>query len=356
MGNISLKQLSDQRETLDPGKMWDAIASFADQLEAASRISLPSEIPYASQDIENIVFCGMGGSAIGGDLLNAYFRNELIVPMEVNRNYTLPNYVSPNTLVIVSSYSGNTEETLSSYLAAQEAGAMIIGITSGGELAELLQDKKLPWIRIPGGMQPRAALGYSFIPMAKLLNNLDFAGGSIQEDIRETISLVRDLSKKYQSDSKNNTAIRLAEDIYGTVPIIYTDPELAAVGTRWKGQLAENAKMLAFTHQLPEMNHNEVVGWETQQKFYNQTRLVWLCDENSHSAVQARRKITGKLLQEIAGHQNTAQSSGKSWLARLFSLIHLGDWVSLYVSLAGGVDPTPVDRISLLKQRLAREN
>jgi len=349
----ALNTLKQDRKKLDPSDMWGAIAGFADQIEAAASIPLPENIPYSSNEINNIVFCGMGGSAIGGDLLNAYYRNDLIVPLIVNRNYTLPNFVSPDSLVIVSSYSGNTEETLSAYMAAQEAGAKVIGISSNGELSELMSDNKLPWIEIPSGMQPRAALGYSFIPMARLLSQMDLAGPDVQEDIQETIASLRNMEQQYQSDSSENLAFEIAQSILGTVPIIYTDPELAVVGIRWKGQLAENAQMLAFTNELPEMNHNEVVGWSQQPEFYQQTALVWLRDEAAHRQVQRRAEITGELLAEYPHEQLTVFTKGESWMTRLFSLIHLGDWVSLYAALLQGVDPTPVERISLLKSRLA---
>jgi len=346
-------KLKQDREKLDPDDMWGAIAGFADQLEEAASIPLPENIPYSSNEINNIIFCGMGGSAIGGDLLNAYYRTELIVPLIVNRNYTLPNFVSSDSLVIISSYSGNTEETLSAYMAAQEAGAKVIGISSNGELSELMSDNKLPWIKIPGGMQPRAALGYSFIPMARLLNKMDLAGLKVQEDIEETITSVRSMTQQYQSDGSENLAFEIAQSIVGKVPIIYTDPELAVTGIRWKGQLAENAQMLAFTNELPEMNHNEVVGWSQQPEFYKQTALVWLRDDQAHEQVQRRAEITGELLAEYPSERFIVFTQGKGWMTRLFSLIHLGDWISLYTALLEGVDPTPVDRISLLKSRLA---
>ncbi len=353
MSEYSLKALQQERKQIDPAGMWDAIAGFADQLEEAASIPLPENIPYSSGAINHIVFCGMGGSAIGGDLLNAYYRNELIVPLIVNRNYTLPNFVSSDSLVVVSSYSGNTEETLSAYMAAQEAGAMIVGITSNGELSELLEDNDLPWIKIPGGMQPRAALGYSFIPMARLLKHLDLAGTNVQSDIQETISVVRNLSANYQNEGEKNLAFELAKIVVGKVPVFYTDPELAAVGVRWKGQLAENAEMLAFTNELPEMNHNEVVGWNHQPDLYKQTEIFWLRDSQAHEQVARRAEITRKLLEGYPLGQNVIYTSGESWMARLFSLIHLGDWVSLYAALLQKTDPTPVDRITLLKNRLA---
>lgn len=353
MSKNALNTLKQDRKTLDPSDMWGAIAGFADQIEAAGSIPLPKNIPYSSNDINNIVFCGMGGSGIGGDLLNAYYRNELIVPLIVNRNYTLPNFIASDSLVIVSSYSGNTEETLSAYLAAQEAGAKVIGIASNGELSELMADNHLPWIKIPGGMQPRAALGYSFIPMARLLSQMDVAGTSVQEDIQETVASLRSMTQQYQSDSSENLAFEIAQSIVGKVPIIYTDPELAVAGIRWKGQLAENAQMLAFTNELPEMNHNEVVGWSQQPEFYKQTALFWLRDDQAHGQVQRRAEITGEMLAEYPSERYTVYSKGESWMTRLFSLIHLGDWVSLYAALLQGVDPTPVERITLLKSRLA---
>jgi len=348
----SVGELQRTLSTGDPGDMWGAVANFTDQLKEAASLTLPSADQLDMGAVRNIVFCGMGGSAIGGDLLRAYLRQELSVPMIVNREYALPAFVNDQTLAIVSSFSGNTEETLSALDQAIAAGAQVLGISSGGELTDRLSGQDAPLIRIPGGMQPRAALGYSFIPMARMFHRLRLTEREVDAEIDETIALVGDLSEKYQQDDNNNTAYQLARALIGMVPVIYTVPELAVVGVRWKGQLAENAQMLAFTNQLPEMNHNEIMGWDRQPDFLKQVALIWLTDSETHPRIRRRMEITGELLRPYPGYHTQLTTEGNSRMARIFSLIHLGDWASLYAALLQEVDPTAIDRISMLKKRL----
>lgn len=352
MAYPSVKELQRNLPTSDPEDMWGAVSGFADQLRAAAQLPLPPEEQLDMEPVKNIVFCGMGGSAIGGDLLRAYLRQDLSVPMVVNREYTLPAFVNEHTLVVVSSFSGNTEETLSALQLATSAGAQVLGISSGGELTKRLSRQNRPLIPIPGGMQPRAALGYSFIPMARMFHRLKLTVRPVDAEIDETITLVGDLTNKYQQDDNTNTAYQLAQALIGLVPVIYTVPELAVVGVRWKGQMAENAQMLAFTNHLPEMNHNEIMGWDRQPNFLKQVALLWLTDAETHPRIQRRLEITGELLGAYPGYHAQFATEGNSRMARIFSLIHLGDWTSLYAALLQEVDPTAIDRISMLKNRL----
>lgn len=350
---MKFSELQQRRKPIDPENMWDAVAGFGGQLEKAARITLPDTGSIDIEQITHILFCGMGGSAIGGDLLASYFQDELDVPIIVNRNYTIPGFVGEHSLVVVSSYSGNTEETLSAFYAAKKAGAQIVGISSNGEVETQLSAHDYPLIHIPGGMQPRAALGFSFIPMARLFRQMGLVRMDVVADIEETIEYVRSLSDRYQRNSEENLAFRTAKNIIGTVPVIYTVPELEVVGVRWKGQLAENAQMLAFHNRLPEMNHNEIMGWDQQPDFLPKISLIWLEDESSHPSVLRRLTITSDLLREYPQAEWRFTTEGNSWMTRLFSLIHLGDWMSLYAALLQEVDPTPVERIALLKSRLA---
>lgn len=352
MNSGTVQDLKDKLPELDPDDMWGAVAGFHRQLEQAAEITLPdSDIQL--EKVQNILFCGMGGSAIGGNLVQAYFSDELKVPMQVNRNYTIPGFVDEKSLVIMSSYSGNTEETLSAYDYASKAGAQIFGISSNGEITRKLQQSGAAVIAIPGGMQPRAALGYSFIPMVRMFKKIGLVNRDIESDITETIQLVSDLQDRYSKDADDNLAFSLAKNIPGKVPIIYTAPELEVAGIRWKGQLAENAQMLAFTNTLPEMNHNEIMGWDQQPEFLSQTELFWMQDITTHEQVQKRIEITADLLKQYPERMHILETRGKSWMARLFSLIVLGDWVSLYAALNQGLDPTKIERISLLKDRLS---
>lgn len=345
----SIRDIREQLSTLDPQKMWEAIAGFDRQLAQAADISLPAPDTIDVDGIENIIFCGMGGSAIGGDLLQTYLREDLRIPMVVNRHYTLPRFADEHSLVIVSSYSGNTEETLSAFREALDCQAQVLGISSGGTVRELLTKEGLPLIQIPGGMQPRAALGYSFVPMVRMFRQLGFTERDVQSEIDETIGVITNLSRKYQEEG---TAYQCARKILGTIPIIYTDPELAVIGTRWKTQLAENAEMLAFTNELPEMNHNEIMGWNDGQDIQDKLSVIWLTDPHTHPRVQKRVEITGQLVRQYSNNMQYFSTEGTRLMSRFFSLISLGDWVSLYAALLREIDPTAIEQIALLKKRL----
>ncbi len=348
----TVQDLKAKLSILDPQDMWGAISGFRQQLDTAATIVLP-EADINTDTVRNILFCGMGGSAIGGNLLQAYFAEELNVPMQVNRNYSIPGYVNQNSLVVLSSYSGNTEETLNAYEQTVQSGAQILGISSGGNLTKLLKEAGAPVIEIPGGMQPRAALGLSFIPMARMFREIGLVSTDLDTEIEETRELAGTLIQEYSVDAENNLAFELAKQLPETVPIIYTAPELEVVGIRWKGQLAENAQMFAFTNVLPEMNHNEIMGWDRQPDFLKRTQIFWLQDSDTHPQVKKRMKITADLLETYPTAMHVLNSRGDSWMARLFSLIILGDWISLYAALLQGVDPTKIERISLLKDRLS---
>lgn len=345
----NIQDIREQLSTLDPQHMWEAVAGFHYQIKEAAEITLPAAETIQSDRIENIVFCGMGGSAIGGDLLKTYLLEDLRIPLIVNRHYTLPGFVDAHSLVIVSSYSGDTEETVQAYQEALNSRAQILGISSNGKVRDLLTREGFPLIKIPGGMQPRAALGYSFIPMVRMFHRLGLTARDVQSEIDETIDLITNLSRKYQEEE---TAYQCAVALIGTAPIIYTDPELAVVGTRWKTQLAENAQMLAFTNELPEMNHNEIMGWSGGQDFLKELSVIWLTDSHSHPRVQKRMEITGQLVGQYTKQMQHFSTEGTGLMSRLFSLIFLGDWVSLYAALLREINPTAIDQIELLKKRL----
>jgi len=347
----TVTEIKEQLSRLDPQDMWGAIASFPEQLDQASGVPLPEAGHIDTKRIDNIVFCGMGGSAIGGDLLMSYLGDDLPIPMIVNRNYTLPGFVNDRTLVVVSSYSGNTEETLSAYHLAEERGAQILGISTNGEVGEQFKSSGWPLIEIPGGKQPRAALGFSFIPMVRMFGQLGLTKYAVDDAVNETIDIVTELSRKY-AGNQDNIAYNSAKDLVSTVPIIYTPPELAVVGTRWKGQLAENAQMLAFANVIPEMNHNEIMGWEPQTDLISNKTIIWLSDGETHPRIKKRIEITAELLKESVLKTFHFNPDGQSWMTRLFSLIYLGDWISLYAALIREIDPTAIEQIELLKKRL----
>jgi glucose/mannose-6-phosphate isomerase len=268
--------------------------------------------------------------------------------------YTLPRFVGPGTLVIISSYSGNTEETIAAHREALRRKARILCITSGGLTARLARRWKSPLLLVPGGLPPRAALGYSFFPILYALGKMGVVDDRGKE-IRETIALLDRLSASYADPERaENLPLRLAERLSGRIGIIYSAAErFDCVNTRWRGQIAENAKSLAFGHVLPEMNHNEIVGWSTQREPLSEMEVFFLRDKDDHLRVRFRMEATKRLIGECTSHVTEVWSEGSSLLARIFSLIHLGDWVSLYLAVLNGEDPTPVAVIDRLKQELA---
>jgi glucose/mannose-6-phosphate isomerase len=211
------------------------------------------------------------------------------------------------------------------------------------------------FIKIPGGLPPRAALGYSFFPILMSLIKMKFIS-SRNNDIKETISLLKKKSQVYSTLNPNkNTTLSIAQSLFNKLAIIYSSADrLDSVNIRWRGQLSENSKVLAFGNTLPEMNHNELVGWKVLKKEMSSMAVIFLKDKDDHKRVQVRMNIMDGIVQEFASNVIHVSSEGNSLLARIFSLVHMGDWVSYYLAILNGVDPTPVKVIDYLKNELAK--
>ncbi|MBI4547170.1 MAG: bifunctional phosphoglucose/phosphomannose isomerase [Ignavibacteriae bacterium] len=341
----------------DKSNMRKLLVEFPQQVEDAVRIGKQAVIPFRGSAISSIVVTGLGGSAIGGDLLRSYLANELYIPISVNRHYFLPECVDETSLVIVSSYSGDTEETIAAHNDAVKRKARVLCISSNGETERLARKFRQPLITIPKGYPPRAALGYSFFPCLMALIKMKLVKPK-EKEIGETIALLKKRSMLYASLSQKNPALQLARQLYTKLPVVYSSAnQFDAVNLRWRGQLAENAKVLAFGHVLPEMNHNELVGWSRysgMQRLMSDMVVIFLRDKSDYERVQVRMEITKGIVSEFASRVIEVHSEGKSLLARMFSLIYLGDWVSFYLAMLNGVDPTPVKVIEYLKNKLAK--
>jgi glucose/mannose-6-phosphate isomerase len=345
----------EEIQAVDPSNMYGLIQAFPRHIEEAMTIGYQAPLRLATRGVRNIVLCGLGGSAIGGDFLRSYLADDLAVPFLVNRHYTLPAFVGPATLVIVSSYSGNTEETTTAFREALRRKARILGISSNGTTAKMALSKGLPLITIPGGLPPRAALAYSFFPLLIALSRLGFITDR-RKDMRETIALLSRKAVEYADPgSETNLAHRLARQIAHRLVVLYSSTErFDAVNTRWRGQLAENAKTLAFGHVLPEMNHNELVGWKSLTELMRDTQVLFLRDREDYRRVQVRMDVTKAVLAGYTERVTEVWSEGRSLLARIFSLVHLGDWTSFYTAILHGIDPTPVAVIDHLKHELGK--
>ena len=342
-------------ERYDTRGMRDLLTDFPRQVEDAVRIGSAAAVPWKAPSFSDITVTGLGGSAIGGDLLRSYLSGELGVPFSVNRHYFLPEFVGPSSLVIVSSYSGNTEETIAAHRDATKRRARVLCISSNGETEKMAKKFRQPVIIIPKGFPPRAALGYSFFTVLAALIRMKLVPPR-KKDIDETIRLLSRKAKAYSSLSAlGNPALSIAQQLFGKLPVIYSSADrFDVVNLRWRGQLAENAKVLAFGHVLPEMNHNELVGWKVLRRQMKEMAVIFLHDRKDHARVQLRMAIMKGIVGEYAGRIIDAASEGNSLLARTFSLIYLGDWVSYYLAMLNGIDPTPVKVIDYLKNELAK--
>ncbi len=339
---------------LDPQDMRGKIRGFFEQVQEAVAIGKNFEPGREAKGISNIVLAGMGGSAIGGDLLKTYLGGDLKIPFAVNRHYRLPSYVDANSLVIVSSYSGYTEETLEAYNRAVEQKAAVLCITSGGEVAKRAKEHKHPVIFIPGGLQPRAALGYAFFPLLYAMERMGFVDGR-ETEVEETIVVLKTIAGEALDITEQNLPYRVASALRGKVVIVWSSSDLLQpVGLRWACQIEENGKQLSYANSFPELNHNEIVGWVNPADVMKRFGIVLLRDPDDHPRVLQRMAITTEVLANTPDSILELSPRGQSRLARMFSLIHTGDWVSYFLAMLNGVDPTPVDRIGYLKDRLER--
>lgn len=320
--------------SVDKGDMLGRVRSFGAQCREA--LTLPEGL-RVSGSFSHIVVCGMGGSGIVGDVLKAYLAPSTI-PVTVVRDYAIPGFVDSSSLVFCISYSGNTEETLAALEEVQSRGATVVGITSGGTLGENVTRK----VVVPGNIQPRAALGYLFFSLIGVLKNSEII--TIPHDeISEALSVLED-SDSFEAEGKE-----IASKIQGRVPLVYTSHDFEVCSYRWKCQLNENGKSLAFSNVCAEMNHNEIVGYHGVDR--SQFVVVMLRDSQESERMKKRLDVTKKIL-ETKVDVISVESRGNSLLARLFSLMYVGDFASYFVAIEKGVDPTPVAVIENLKKEL----
>jgi glucose/mannose-6-phosphate isomerase len=349
-------QISEESiRKIDVAGMTDAIAGMGSHITDAVSLmqNALKEIKLPSKDkIRNIVVAGLGGSAIGGDLARSYLLPKLPTSLTINRTYVLPAFTSGDTLVIVSSYSGDTEETLSMYDDAKSKGAQIVCISTGGALMKRAQESGNPFIKLPTGFQPRAALAYSFVPILLLLDAMGFTSGE-KANLDGTAQLLTSLAERYGPKHPDNAAFKLAEKMQTKAPVIYSASDfLDTVNLRWRGQIQENAKHVAFGNVLPEMNHNEINGWDHPRSAPDSLMAIFLRTSDENPRVAKRFAILKEVLQDRIVFVEEVQAEGSTPLERMFSLIALGDWTSLYLAILEGIDPSPVPVISTLKKKL----
>lgn len=339
----------------DPAQMREKIKAMPLHVQDAWRIAQASPLPDDYRQVQRIVVLGMGGSAIGGDLLGGLMAQAGTVPLEVVRGYNLPHYISgPDTLVIGSSKSGNTEETLSAFAQAQERGARLLVISTGGEITASAHQAGIPVWTFAFEGQPRAAVGYSFVLLLGLVCRLGFYPDAAQE-LDQTVAHLTTWQAKWVPEvpTTANKAKQLAQALYGKIPAIFGSGFLTAVARRWKGQFNENAKQWGVWEDMPELNHNLVVGLGHPQAAIDHIAVIFLRSTFDHPQVQVRYDITGDLVRRNNTALYQVHGEGDTPLVQMFHLIHFGDYVSYYLTALNGADPTPVDNIVYLKDRLA---
>ncbi len=317
----------------DNSNMLEVIDGFKDQCRTALELAKGAAV---SGKINKIVVMGMGGSAVGGDLLRIYMKDAKI-PVTTARDYKVPNWVDENTLVFAVSYSGNTEETISALVDAEKKKAKIVAVTSGGKIASMA--KKV--IKVPSGMQPRASVGYLFFPVLGVLSNsgiVDVPG----TEIKEMLEVLEDGDYKKTGQS-------IAKKIYGKIPVIYASDAFGPVAYRWKTQINENSKWPAFSHVFAEMNHNEVVGYQNMPR--DKFIAIYIKDKDDHERIRKRMDVI-KEISRTKFDVEEVETKGSGLLARIFSGIHYADYVSYYLALMNKIDPTPVNVIENLKKKL----
>jgi glucose/mannose-6-phosphate isomerase len=337
---------------IDQSDMRAQLHDLPDQCMEAWQKALAFELPEDYSDIDKIVILGMGGSAIGGDLVQSLYQSKLKVTFSVNRDYKLPAYVDSSTLVIASSYSGGTEETLSAFNDAIKTGCKKLVMTTNGKLKEMAEKIGVPIFHIEHVSQPRAALGYSFMPLIAFLYNMGLLKEKpeVDEMVRTLNSLLREMEEHIPC--RANEAKQIAGGMYGKIPIIYGAGILSEVAHRWKTQINENSKATAYYEILPELNHNSVVGYQFPAEPISNLCVVFLRCPSLHSRTLLRYKVTSELLEQNGIKYQIVDSTGDDKLSQIMGLIFLGDWVSYYLAMLYEIDPTPVKSIDYLKKKL----
>lgn len=339
---------------VDPDDMLGCVAELPRQCHDAWASVASLELPDEDRPIRNIVILGIGGSAISGDLLRTLVVSECPVPIVVNRDYTLPALVGPETLVIVSSYSGNTEETLTTFEFAHRAGARLVAFTTGGKVAACARKWDVPLFSFVYRSQPRAALGYSLIPLLGLLVRLGLIPDKAA-DVEEAVVVMDAWQAEIRETVffEQNVAKQLATRLHGRLPVVYGSGYLGEVARRWKGQFNENAKNWSVFEQMPELNHNAVVGYDWPADLAEKTIVVMLRSSLDHPNNQVRFDVTAEILAQKGVACEAVHARGERPLAQMLSVVHFGDYVSYYLAMLNRADPTPVETIAYLKGRLA---
>jgi glucose/mannose-6-phosphate isomerase len=326
--------------------MKDLIETFTQQLTEAISIGEKAIFTPSKNETRNIVITGLGGSGIGGSIVAQVTEKEINVPVLVNKDYFLPEYVNEHSLVIISSYSGNTEETVSCFEMALKKNAKICCVTAGGKVLEMAKKNNCDHIIIPGGRPPRSAFAYSFTQLLYVLHGYKLIGDGFKAQLKKSVALL-----DHEEEHIKSEAYYLAEKLHKKIPVIYSAANFEGVAIRFRQQVNENSKMLCWNSVLPEMNHNELVGWTVANK---KLAVIFFRNEDDYSRTQSRMNLTKDVVAKYTPYVFEVFSKGDSMLEKVFYLVHFGDWVSWYLSEIRDIDATEVKVIDYLKGELAK--
>lgn len=327
--------------------MLSLVDRYPAQLQEALEIGAAATIHPHSQEINKIYLAGLGGSGIGGNFTQEFVAGECKIPFIVGKGYGIPAYIDAQTLFIVSSYSGNTEETLAAFDLAKDTGAKIVVVSSGGRLIAMAKEMDLDYIQVPGDWpSPRACLGFSFVQQLFILQKLGMIGTTQIDQIKTSINLL-----KFDQEDIKAEAKKVADQLFGKLPVIYTTDRMEAVAVRFRQQVNENAKMLCWHHVIPEMNHNELVGWRDKN---DDLAVVYFRNKDDHKRNATRMDINKEIISQYAAPIIEIWSKGNSLVERAMYLVHLGDYISCYLADLRGMDSIEVKVIDYLKGELAK--
>jgi glucose/mannose-6-phosphate isomerase len=339
---------------LDTQNYLADIDGLPGQVEQAWALGQAQRLPAGYAEAGQVLIAGMGGSAIGGTLAQALVAPECRLPIQVLRDYSLPAYVGPGTLVIASSHSGNTEETLAAAQAALERGARVVALTRGGKLGALAEAAGRPVWRFEHAGQPRAAVGFSLMLTLAVLHQAG-AIGDPSPAVAQAVAAMRAQQPSLAADSPavRNPAKRMAGQLMGRLAVIFASGTLAPVARRWKGQINELAKASAAFDELPELDHNTVVGTLFPEPLVSKYMVLFLSSAHDHARNRLRAEVTREIFMTSGFNTDAIAASGPGPLADMLTLLHYGDYVAYYLAMAYGIDPSPIPQIDYLKEQLA---
>jgi len=351
MSKLNILNDPEEMRKVDLSDMLSFCVKAPYHYEKASQLAKNISINYPKP--KTVLVAGMGGSAIGGELVKDWARDKIAVPIEICREYSLPAYADKSTLIVVVSYSGETEETLSVFLDAIKRRCMMFCISSGGALQEFAEKLSVPHLLVPSKMAPRASLPYLFMPLPILLEKIGLVSDVTSEisDTLKSLKLVSDTNSPEKPVDKN-FAKKLAASISDTIPVVYGFEIYCAVAHRLKTQFNENSKVPAKWECFSELDHNEIVGWEAANELAKRFSVIFIRDDSESEAMRTRIDTTQELMCKKSLKTYEVKSIGKSRLAKMSSVICTGDFTSVYLAILRGIDPTPVKSIASLKEKL----